>query len=176
VAKSLLRRFGTFEEVIAAPVANLTVVEHVNVGVVTLIKAVSFAIIRAARTKMEAPNSVAKIKGVRSYLATVLVKAGAAQYRVLHFDARGRMIADDVTEGAIGVHPSVYPRELIIGCLNRGTARIILGTYREGRQRAEEDRLEKGMIYEIRSALKQFAIKFDGLFVLSENGFRNRLN
>lgn len=126
IAKDLIAKFGSFAEVIAAPIDRLAEVKGVSEKI-----ALDLKILRAAATKL-GQESVLGRPVLSSWSALLDYCRAAMQYeptehfRVLFLDKKNRLIADEVLgQGTVDRAP-VYPREILKRALAHESTAIIL--------------------------------------------------
>ena len=115
LAKTLLAKFGSFAEVIAAPQARLAEVKGLG--------AASSRLLRGALTKRPVLSSWSS---VLDYCRTAQGFADREQFRVLFLDKRNQLIADEVQQTGTIDHTPVYPREVVKRALELSASAIIL--------------------------------------------------
>ena len=126
IAKALLKRFGSFADVIAAPAARLAEIEGVSDGVVTELKLVHAAAVRMGRTKIAQKQVLSSWTSVLDYCRAAMAFAEREQFRVLYLDKKNALIADEVQgEGTVD-HTPVYPREVVKRALELSATALIL--------------------------------------------------
>jgi DNA repair protein RadC len=126
LAKTILARFGSFAETVAAAPERLLEIEGVTDAVVTEIKIVQAAARRAAQSKVKSRPVLGAMATVLSYLRLAMAFEDREQFRILFLDRRNKLIADEVqTRGTID-HTSVYTREVMRRALELSAAALIL--------------------------------------------------
>src|ERR671913_2410865 len=88
IAKELLRRFGTFAEVLAAPPARLMEVDGIGESVVTDLKIVEAAARRLARGAGAKRPVLSSWSAVIDYCRAAMAFAEKEQFRLLFLDKR----------------------------------------------------------------------------------------
>ncbi len=126
IAKELIRRFGTFAEVIAAPPARLTEVGGVGESVVTDIKILEAAARRLAKGAVARRTVLASWSEVLEYCRTAMAFMDKEQFRLLFLDKRNGLIADEVQQSGTIDHTPVYPREVVKRALELSASALIL--------------------------------------------------
>ncbi len=126
VAKQLLKRFGTFAEVLAAPPSLLTEVDGVGESVVTDLKIVEAAARRIATGAVAKRPVLSSWSAVLDYCRTAMSFAEREQFRLLFLDKRHALIADEVQQSGTVDHTPVYPREVVKRALEVGATAIIM--------------------------------------------------
>ena len=126
IAKELIRRFGTFAEVLAAPPARLTEVGGVGESVVTDIKILEAAARRLAKGAVARRTVLASWSEVLEYCRTAMAFMDKEQFRLLFLDKRNGLIADEVQQSGTIDHTPVYPREVVKRALELSASALIL--------------------------------------------------
>ena len=125
-AKALVRRFGSFAEVISAEPARLAEVEGVSAGVVADLKLIEAAGRRLARGAILERPLVSSWAAVLDYCRATMAFAAREEFRVLFLDRRNHLIADEVQGRGTVDHTPVYPREIARRALELSATAIIL--------------------------------------------------
>jgi DNA repair protein RadC len=126
IAKELLRRFGTFAEVLAAPPARLVEVEGIGEAIVLDLKIVEAAARRLARGAVAKRPVLASWAAVIDYCRTAMAFMDKEQFRLLFLDKRNALIADEVQQSGTVDHTPVYPREVVKRALELSASALIL--------------------------------------------------
>jgi DNA repair protein RadC len=126
LAKELIRKFGSFAEVLAAPRARLEEVEGVGEAVVTSLKVVHAAAARMRRIEARERTVLSSWSAVIDYCRTAMAFGAREQLRVLFVDKRNRLIADELQQEGTVDHTPVYPREVVKRALELSATAIIL--------------------------------------------------
>jgi DNA repair protein RadC len=126
IAKELLRRFGTFAEVLAAPPARLVEVDGIGDAIVLDLKIVEAAARRLARGAVAKRPVLASWAAVIDYCRTAMAFMDKEQFRLLFLDKRNALIADEVQQSGTVDHTPVYPREVVKRALELSASALIL--------------------------------------------------
>jgi DNA repair protein RadC len=126
IAKDLLRRFGSFAEVLAAPPALLSEVDGVGESVVTDLKIVEAAARRFTKGAVSRRPVLSSWTSVIDYCRTAMAFAEKEQFRLLFLDRRNALIADEVQQSGTIDHTPVYPREVVKRALELSASALIL--------------------------------------------------
>jgi DNA repair protein RadC len=126
LAKALLKRFGSFADVVAAPEPRLAEVDGVTAGVVSELKLVHATAIRIGRAKVAHRPVLSSWSALIDYCRTAMAYAEREQFRLLYLDKKNALIADEVQgEGTVD-HTPVYPREVVKRALELSATALIL--------------------------------------------------
>jgi len=126
LAKALLKRFGSFAEVIAAPRERLLEVQGVGEAVANHLKIVEAAAHRLAKTKVMGRAALSSWQALLDYCMAAMARAEKEEFRVLFLDRKNNLIADEVQHRGTVDHTPVYPREIVKRALELSSSAIIL--------------------------------------------------
>jgi DNA repair protein RadC len=126
LAKSLLKKFGSFAEVIHAPEARLKEVDGVGDVTITQLKLIAAAASRIAKGQLQQRTLLSSWNDVLDYCRTSMAFADKEQFRLLFLDKRNQLISDEVQQVGTVDHTPVYPREVIKRALELSATAIIL--------------------------------------------------
>lgn len=126
LAKALLRRFGSFADVVAAPALRLAEIDGMSAAAITELKVVQAAAIRFGQSRIERRAVLSSWSAVIDYCRSAMAFAEREQFRVLYLDKKNALIADEVQgEGTVD-HTPVYPREVVKRALELSATALIL--------------------------------------------------
>ncbi len=125
-AKTLLKRFGSFAEVLGAPAALLREVPGVGDHVALDIKTVAAAASRMARGEIAGRQVLGSWSQVLDYCRTAMAFEPREQFRVLFLDKRNTLILDELQQSGTVDHTPVYPREVVRRALELSATALIL--------------------------------------------------
>lgn len=126
LAKTLIAKFGSFAEVVAAPEARLGEVKGLGAGAITDLKIVHAAAGRMAKGQLHKRPVLSSWSAVLDYCRTTMAFEDKEQLRVLFLDKRNQLIADELQQVGTVDHTPVYPREVIKRALELSATAIIL--------------------------------------------------
>lgn len=126
LAKALIAHFGSFNEVITAPVDRLTEVTGVSEGVATELKLIQAAALRLAKSAVMDRPAISSWSALVDYCSAAMAYETTEQFRVLFLDRKNVLIADEIQSRGTIDHTPVYPREVIKRALELGASAIIL--------------------------------------------------
>jgi DNA repair protein RadC len=126
LAKTLIATFGSFAEVISAPVARLADVKGLGQASITEIKIVQAAASRLLRGEVRKRPALSSWSAVLDYCRSAQAFAEKEQFRILFLDKRNQLIADEVQQSGTVDHTPVYPREVVKRALELSATAIIL--------------------------------------------------
>ena len=126
LAKELLRRFGSFADVISAPRERLIEVKGVGDAVVMQLKVVEAAALRLSKTKLLNRPALSSWAALVDSCVAAMSRNPLEEFRVLFLDRKNALIADEVQGTGTIDHTPVYPREIVKRALAHSASAIIL--------------------------------------------------
>jgi DNA repair protein RadC len=126
LAKSLLKKFGSFAEVIHAPEGRLREVDGIKDASIHQLKLIAAAASRIAKGEIKRSIALSSWDEVIGYCRSSMAFADKEQFRLLFLNKRNRLISDEVQQTGTVDHTPVYPREVIKRALELSATAIIL--------------------------------------------------
>lgn len=126
LAKSLLKKFGSFAEVIHAPEARLRESGGIGDASVNQLKLIAAAATRIAKGQLQKRTMLSSWNEVIDYCRASMAFADKEQLRILFLDKRNQLISDEVQQIGTVDHTPVYPREVVKRALELSATAIIL--------------------------------------------------
>ncbi len=126
LAKALIQRFGSFPEVLGAPLARLTEVKGIGDSVALDLKVVEAALRRMAKGAVGKRPVLSSWTAVIDYCRMAMAFAEREQFRILFLDKKNALIADEVQQTGTVDHTPVYPREVMRRALELSATALIL--------------------------------------------------
>ena len=127
LAKLLLKRFGSFSAVFAAPPAHLREFKLLKDISITQLKYIQAAAQRFANDKLDRDQPIlSSWSSLIDYCRSAMAFEDVEQFRILFLDKKNRLIADEVQQRGTVDHTPVYPREVMKRALELGATALIL--------------------------------------------------
>ena len=126
LAKQLIQHFGSFAEVIGAPVSRLREVKGVGESVALDLKIVEAALKRTMKGQVAKKPVLSSWSAVIDYCRLAMAFAEREQFRILFLDKKNALIADEVQQTGTVDHTPVYPREVMRRALELSATALIL--------------------------------------------------
>ena len=126
LAKTIIARFGSFAEAIAAAPERLAEIEGMSAGVISEFKIVEAAAQRFAKGAVKKRLPMGSWSAVIDYCRTSMAFEGRERFRILFLDKKNGLIADEVQGSGTVDHTPVYPREVIRRALELSATAVIL--------------------------------------------------
>lgn len=126
LAKDLLRRFGDFASVIAAPPEDLMAVPGIKENAAAALKLVHGASIRLLKARIVERPVLAAWDDLMDYCLAAQSRAEVEEFRLLLLDTKKRLIADEAMQRGTINHTPVYPREVVKRALELRAHSVIM--------------------------------------------------
>ncbi|VAX06432.1 UPF0758 family protein [hydrothermal vent metagenome] len=169
LAKELIDHFGSFSEVISAPVKRLSEISGIGDTVITNLKLVEAAAQKLALGKIMDQPILSNWQALVDYCQIQLGHQKNEQFRVLFLDRKNRLIADEKQQEGTIDHTPVYPREVIKRALElHATAIILVHNHPSGDPTPSRDDVE--MTKRIEDAGNQLGVMLHDHLIISKSG------
>ncbi|MCX8506403.1 MAG: DNA repair protein RadC [Alphaproteobacteria bacterium] len=126
LAKNLIKHFGSFAGVIAAPRKELLAVSGIGDVALTMIKLVEAAALELSKERVIKREVMSNWRALLDYCRSAMAYQRTEQFRILFLDNKNALIADEVQQTGTLNYAPVYPREIVKRCLELGASAIIL--------------------------------------------------
>ena len=170
IAKGLLARFGTFAEVLGAPLALLQEVKGVGPSVALDLKIIAAAGQRSALSEIKGREILSSWNKVVDYCRAAMAFETREQFRILFLDKKNALIADEVQQVGTVDHTPVYPREVIKRALDLSATAIIL-VHNHPSGDPTPSRADIEMTKEIVDAAKRLGIAVHDHIIIGRKGY-----
>jgi DNA repair protein RadC len=172
IAKTLIKRFGSFAGVLAAAPGELREVKGVKDASVVALKAVEAAALLMARQELIDRPVISSWKKLLDYCHAAMAHQKVEQFRLLFLDGKNALIADEVQQRGTVNHTPVYPREVVKRALELGASAIIMcHNHPSGDPTPSEDDIT--MTREIAEAAERLGITLHDHVVIGRKGHRS---
>src|SRR5258707_7886886 len=126
LAKQLIEKFGSFAEVIAAPIERLKEIDGLGEAAITDLKIVQAAANRLLRGEVKKRHVLSSWSSVLDYCRTAMAFESKEHFRILFLDKGNHLIADEQHQTGTVDHTPVYPREVVKRALELSATAVIL--------------------------------------------------
>jgi DNA repair protein RadC len=126
LAKDLIARFGSFAEVISAPIARLREVKGIGEIAIVELKVIQAAAQRLAQGNVQNRPVLSSWTAILDYCRSAMAFEEREQFRLLFLDKKNQLIQDEVQQEGTVDHTPVYTREVIKRALELSASAIIL--------------------------------------------------
>lgn len=126
LAKTLLKRFGSFSGVVQASETELRQVSGVGDAVIASLKLTQAACAQLLRREVQQRPVINAWTALLDYCTLHMGAATIEEFRVLFLNNKNVLIADEVQQTGTVDHTPVYPREVMKRALELGASSLIL--------------------------------------------------
>lgn len=126
IAKALLARFGSLNNLIGAPIAEIMQVKGIGESAAIHIKSLHAILLRAGQQELENKPIMNSWSALLSYLKLSLANETREQFRVLFLNNKLKLISDEMMGDGTIDHAPVYPREIARRALELAASSVIL--------------------------------------------------
>jgi DNA repair protein RadC len=126
LAKALIKRFGSFADVITADVDDLKTVDGIKDVAAATLKMVREAAIRLARAPVLNSSVISSWDSLLDYCRTAMATLQVEQFRLLFLDRKNVLIADEVQQAGTVDHTPLYPREVVKRALALHASAVVM--------------------------------------------------
>jgi DNA repair protein RadC len=169
LAKQLIARFGSFAEVVSAPVDQLAACEGLGETSALALKTIQAAAKRLARQNIMQKPILNSHAAVMDYCRIAMAYEGVEQFRILFLNNKNVLIGDELQQVGTVNHTPVYPREVVKRALELGaTALILVHNHPSGDPSPSRDDID--MTKRLRDAGKPVGIVIHDHFIIGKNG------
>lgn len=128
LAKDLIKRYGSFAEVINAPVEDLMEFSGLKENSAVVLKIVRECSIRTSwqsLKNMDAPV-ISDYDNMIDYCRSAMAYQTVEEFRIIFLNSKLRVIDEEVQQRGTVDHVSIHPREVIKSAMQRGASGMIL--------------------------------------------------
>ncbi len=169
LAKALLKRFGSYAEVISAEAEELKSIPGIGEAAVIALKTVQAAAHRLAHDEIIDRPVLASWDKLLKYCKATMAYEKTERFRVLFLNKKNILIADEIQQKGTVDHTPVYPREVVKRALELdATALIMVHNHPSGDPSPSRADIE--MTKEVQEAAGKLGIVLHDHLIISKSG------
>ncbi len=126
LAKIMIKRFGSFAEVLGARPERLREIPGLGEAAITELKIVEAAARRLVKGAVKTRPTLGSWTEVLDYCRAAMAFSEQEEFRILFLDKRNMLINDEVQGRGTVDHTPVYPREVVRRALELGSTALVL--------------------------------------------------
>ncbi len=169
LAKALLKKFGSFAEVISAEAGELKAIDGIGEAAMIALKTVQAAAHRLAHDEVIDRPVLASWDKLLNYCKVSMAYEKSERFRILFLNRKNVLIADEVQQTGTVDHTPVYPREVIKRALELGATAIIM-VHNHPSGDPSPSRADIEMTNEVRDAAQKLGIVLHDHLIISKSG------
>lgn len=169
LSKALLKRFGSFADVISADPVELTEIDGAGESVIAALKTIQVAAQRLVRDEVMNKPILSSWQRLMDYCRATMAHSKIESFRVLYLNHRNELIADEVQQRGTVDHTPVYPRQVVKRGLElHATALIMVHNHPSGDPTPSKADIE--MTKEVRDVCEKLGIALHDHIIVSKSG------
>lgn len=169
LAKDMIKTFGSFAEVLGAPMQRLTEFDGVGEIAAVNLKVIAAAAGRMAKGAVAERPLLSSWSQVIEYCRATMAFSDVESFRVLFLDKRNALIREEVQQTGTVDHTPVYPREIVKRALElSATALILVHNHPSGDPTPSQPDIR--MTREIVTIAKPLGISVHDHIIVGKNG------
>ena len=169
IAKALLKRFGTYADVLRAGAGELQRVDGISEAGAVALKSVADAAERLTRAEVMNRPVLAGWDALIDYLRLSMTGYKTERFRILFLDVKNVLIADELQQSGTVNHTPVYPREVVKRALELGASAIIM-VHNHPSGDATPSRADVEITNEVRDAAAKLGITLHDHVIVARSG------
>jgi DNA repair protein RadC len=169
LAKALLKRFGSFGNVISADPVELAEIDGAGESVIAALKTIQVAAQRLVHDEVMDKPILSNWQRLMDYCRVNMARNKIESFRVLYLNNLNELIADEEQQRGTVDHTPVYPREVVKRGLElHATALIMVHNHPSGDPRPSKADIE--MTKEVRDTAEKLGISLHDHIIVSKSG------
>lgn len=170
LAKSLLTKFGSLQELMSAPHTAIAQTEGISENVATALKTVFALAERSMKQELMQKPILNNWTRLMDYCTMTMAHEKKEHFRILFLNKKNELIADEIQGSGTIDHTPAYPREIMKRSLEIGaTAIILMHNHPSGDPKPSQADID--MTNAIIDAARPFDIKIHDHVIISRNGY-----
>lgn len=128
LAKDLIKHFGSFAEVINAPVEDLIAVSGLKENSAVVLKIVKECSIRTSWQSLKNIDApvISSYDSMIDYCRSAMAYQTVEEFRIIFLNSKLMVIGEEIQQRGTVDHVSIHPREVIKSAIDKGAAAMIL--------------------------------------------------
>ena len=169
LAKELVKRFGSYAEVVSADPAALREVAGIKDAALAIFKTVRESALRLARQQVMNRPVIGSWDVLLDYCQARMAYGGIEEVRLMFLDRRNQLIADEAQQKGTVDHSPVYPREVVKRALELNASAVIM-VHNHPSGDATPSKADREITHAVRDALKTVGIALHDHLVIGRKG------
>ena len=169
LAKALLKKFGSFAEVISAEPRELRSIDGIGEAAVVALKTVQAAALKLSQGEIMDRPVLTSWDKLMKYCRASMAYEKSEHFRILFLNKKNVLIADEVQQQGTVDHTPVYPREVVKRALELGATAIIM-VHNHPSGDASPSKADIEMTMEVKEAGERLGIMLHDHVIVSKSG------
>jgi DNA repair protein RadC len=172
LAKDLLKRFGSFQAVLEAPLEKLTQVDGIGEHAALLIKLFRDCAQYYLRLTILKRDIISSPADLVTYCKAAMAHLGDEQFRVVYLNAKNEILQDEIVQEGTVDQTAVYPRKIIEQALQKKAVALIL-VHNHPSGNPDPSAQDRQLTESIIAAAKTFDIRVHDHIIIGRSGYRS---
>jgi len=172
LAKALIKRFGTFQKVLEAPLDELTQVDGMGEHAALLIKLFRDLTQYYLRRTILKRAIISSPADLVTYCTSAMAHLTDEQFRVVYLNAKNEVIKDEIVQEGTIDQTAVYPRKIIEQALQKKAVALIL-VHNHPSGNPEPSAQDRQLTAAIISAAATMDIRVHDHIIIGRSGYRS---
>ena len=169
LAKELIRNFGSFAAVMAAPPEELALIDGIGENSVIMIKTVQAAALLMQKQELLDKPILDSWDALIGYCHSVMAHEKVEQFRLVFLNGKNAVIADELQQRGTVNHTPVYVREVMKRVLDLGaSALVMIHNHPTGDPKPSRDDIQ--MTQTIKQALEKIDVRLYDHIIIGKSG------
>ncbi len=128
LAKTLIKKFGSFAGVVNASQNELAAVEGVKENTITMLKLIKAAALRTSWQNLNADDApvINSFDSLVDYCRSAMAYGDIEEFRIIYLNTKLRLIGEETMQKGTINSVSIHPREVIKSAMEQKAAAIIM--------------------------------------------------
>ena len=128
LAKTLIKKFGSFAGVVNASQNELAAVEGVKENTITMLKLIKAAALRTSWQNLNADDTpvINSFDSLVDYCRSAMAYGDIEEFRIIYLNTKLRLIGEETMQKGTINSVSIHPREVIKSAMEQKAAAIIM--------------------------------------------------
>ncbi len=171
LAKAMINQFGSFADVINAPLNELLAIPGVKENTATVLKIVKAASLRTSWQKLESSDApiISNIDAMLDYCRSSMCFSDVEEVRLIYLDVRLRVIGTEIMQRGTFNGVALHPREIVKAAMAKNAGGIIM-VHNHPSGDVSPSKADIEMTRAINEACKTVSIKMFDHLIISRRG------
>lgn len=170
LAKTLLKRFGSFSDLMNASIEELIKVEGISENTAAALKIITATAHHFMKSELMEQPVLNNWSRLMDYCQATMAHETREHFRILFLNKKNQLIADEIQGSGTVDHTPAYPREIMKRALELGaTALILLHNHPSGDPKPSQADID--MTQQIMRAAEPFSILIHDHIIIARSGY-----
>ncbi|MCX8044528.1 MAG: DNA repair protein RadC [Desulfobacterota bacterium] len=170
VAKALLERFKTLNDVFNAPLEELVKIPGIGIHSALLLRLIRDCVERYLHGDMLKTDCISSTHALVRYCIAAMAYNAHEQFRVIYLNTKNRVIADEVVQQGTIDHIAIYPRTIVEHSL-RHKAKALIFVHNHPSGDPVPSPQDRDLTQRLIAAVEPLSINVHDHIIIGKNGY-----